>query len=104
MQSFRDADDMLEGVSDPDGCKDNPQAVTNFGVGSKFLFVGQRRELVTGSTIHIADQKSYQGVRHVHYLLSSSQHIVTYWISANQLKTMINEGELQQIPKSKDRD
>ena len=98
MQSFRDADDMLEGVSDPDGCKDNPQAVTNFGVGSKFLFVGQRRELKTGFIIHIAKKLSFPGVPNFYYLLCSSQHTVTYWRSAKQLKTMIEEEELQKIP------
>ena len=83
----------------------NPRAVTNVGVGSKFVFVGQKRVdiwrgLVTGSIITIAKKEEIPGQQDFYYSLRSSQHTVPYWVSAHQLKTMINENELQEIPQA----
>jgi hypothetical protein len=76
----------------------NPRAVTNVGVGSTFLFVGQRDVLRTGSVVHIATKQIFPGSNNFWYLLRSSQHTTTYWTSAMQLRDMINEEELLGLP------
>ena len=76
----------------------NPRAVTNVNENSTFLVVGQRHNLPKGSTVHIAKKQTFIGSSDFWYLLCNSARTITYWVSAKQLRDMINQHELTIIP------
>ena len=76
----------------------DPRSVTNVGVGTMFLYRGMGRNITGGTILRIAMKKSLSGCKDFNYLLCNTGHTVTLWVSAFQLKNMIEGGELRKIP------